>query len=154
MFVTLVTEVSLISREQNLRFAGYFKSDGVDRQQLPTDLHKCVGESQLATVKRGKLDALDAYDTASAAFVGKFMDVNYFTCLDDIVNAIDDLVALEDLYVSSTSRATRAGNPKKQAPQQQMPVFTDPERPHAGRGGGAGQRPPATAPIAAVVALP
>jgi hypothetical protein len=45
---------------------GYFKSDGVDRQQLPTDLHTCVGESQLATVKRSKLDALDAYDTAFA----------------------------------------------------------------------------------------
>jgi hypothetical protein len=80
---------------------GYFKSDGVDHQQLPTDLHKCVGESQLATVKRSKLDALDVYDTASAAFVGKFMVVNYFTCLDDITNAIDDLFALEDLYVGS-----------------------------------------------------
>ena len=34
---------------------GYFKSDGVDHQQLPTDLHKCVGESHLATVKRSKL---------------------------------------------------------------------------------------------------
>jgi hypothetical protein len=53
---------------------GYFKSDGVDHQQLPTDLHKCVGRSKLS-----KLDALDAYDTASAAFVGKFMVVNYFT---------------------------------------------------------------------------
>jgi hypothetical protein len=58
---------------------GYLKSDGVDYQQLPTDLHKCVGESQLATVKLSKLDALDAYDTASTAFVGKFMVVNYFT---------------------------------------------------------------------------
>jgi hypothetical protein len=134
--------------------SGYFKSDGVDRQQLPTDLHKCVGESQLATVKRSTLDALDAYDTASAAFVGKFMAVNYFTCLDDIANAIDDLFALEDLYVSATSSANRAANPKKQAPQQQMTVVAAPARPHAGRGGGAGQRPPTTAPIEAVVALP
>ncbi len=85
---------------------GYVKSDGVDRQQLPTDLHKCVGESQLTTVKRSKLDALDAHDTASTAFVGKFMGVNYFTSLDDITNAIDDLFALEDLYVSATSSAT------------------------------------------------
>jgi hypothetical protein len=30
------------------------------------------------------------------------MVVNYFTCLDDITNAIDDLFALEDLYVSTT----------------------------------------------------
>jgi hypothetical protein len=52
---------------------GYFKSDGVDRQQLPTNLHKCVGESQLDTVKRSNLDSLDVYDTASAAFVGKFI---------------------------------------------------------------------------------
>jgi hypothetical protein len=133
---------------------GYFKSDGVDRQQLPSDLHKCVGESQLAIVKCSKLNALDAYDTTSAAFVGKFMAVNYFTCLDDIANAIDDLFSLEDLYVSATSSATRDAKPKKQAPHQQMTVVAAPARPHAGRGGGAGQRPPATAPIAAVVALP
>ncbi len=133
---------------------GYFKSDGVDRQQLPTNLHKCVGESQFATVKRSTLDTLDAYDTTSAAFVFKFMDVNYFTCLDDIANSIDDLFALEDLYVSATSSATRADKPKKQAPQQQMTVVSDPARPHAGRGCGAGQRPPATAPIEAVVAIP
>ncbi len=82
---------------------GYFKSDGVDHKQLPTDLHKCVGESQVATVKCSNLDALNAYDTASSTFVGKFiMVVNYFTCLDDIANAIDDLFALEDLYVSAT----------------------------------------------------
>jgi hypothetical protein len=30
------------------------------------------------------------------------MDVSYFTCLDDIANAIDDLIALEDIYVSAT----------------------------------------------------
>ncbi len=133
---------------------GYFKSDGVDHQQLPTDLHKCVGESQLTTVKRSKLDALDAYDTASAAFVGKFMVVNYFTWFDDIANVIDDLFTLEDLYVSATSSDIRAAKPKKQAPQQQMSVVAAAARPHAGRGGGAGQRPPATAPIVAVVALP
>ena len=45
---------------------------------------------------------LDPYDTASTTFVDKFMAVNYFTCLDDIANAIDDLFALEDLYVSAT----------------------------------------------------
>jgi len=82
------------------------------------------------------------------------MVVNYFTCLDDITNAIDDLFALEDLYVSATSRDDRAAKPKKQAPQQQMDVVTAPARPHAGRGSGAGQRPPATTPIEAVVALP
>ena len=54
-------------------------------------------KSSLATVKRSKLVVLDAFDTASAAFVGKFMDVSYFTCLDDIANAIDDLIALEDI---------------------------------------------------------
>ena len=59
-------------------------------------------KSSLATVKRSKLVVLDAFDTASAAFVGKFMDVSYFTCLDDIANAIDDLIALEDIYVSKT----------------------------------------------------
>ena len=59
-------------------------------------------KSSLATVKRSKLVVLDAFDTASAAFVGKFMDVSYFTCLDDIANAIDDLIALEDIYVSAT----------------------------------------------------
>jgi hypothetical protein len=191
---------------------GYFKSDGVDRQQLPTDLYKCVGELQLSTVKRSKLDALDVYDTASAAFVDKFMVVNYFTCLDDIANAIDDLFALEDLYVTATGdsdkptveqvpfepsddgfydnyksqvnsfgetsgykrdsgqlvpkpvvatkthwregSATRAAKTKKQAPQQQMAVVAAPSRPHAGSGGGAGQSPPATAPITTVVALP
>jgi hypothetical protein len=30
------------------------------------------------------------------------MDVSYFTCLDDIANAIDDLIALEDIYISAT----------------------------------------------------
>jgi hypothetical protein len=30
------------------------------------------------------------------------MDVSYFTCLDVIANAIDDLIALEDIYVSAT----------------------------------------------------
>ena len=30
------------------------------------------------------------------------MDVSYFTCLDDIGNTIDDLIALEDIYVSAT----------------------------------------------------
>jgi hypothetical protein len=30
------------------------------------------------------------------------MVVNYFTCLDDIANSIDDLFSLEDLYVSAT----------------------------------------------------
>jgi hypothetical protein len=79
---------------------------------------------------------------------------NYFTCLDDIANAIDDLFALEDLYVSATSSGTRADKPKKQEPHQQMDVITAPTRPHAGREGGVGQRPPSTAPIAAVVALP
>jgi hypothetical protein len=133
---------------------GYFKSDGVDRQQLPTDLHKCVGESQIATVKCSKLDALDTYDTESAAFIGKFMVVNYFTCLDDIANTIDDLFTLEDLYASATSSATRAAKTKKQEPQQKMTVVTVPARPHAGSGGGAGQRPPTTDPIEAVVALP
>jgi hypothetical protein len=175
-------------------------------QDQPTE------KSPLATVKRSKLDALDAFDTVSAAFVGKFMDVSYFTCLDDIANAIDDLIPLEDIYVSSTGdsdkptvepvvlkpsvdeiydinksqvnsfgetssykrdseqlvpkpvaatttewrkdRATRAAKPKNQAPQQQMDVVTAHARPHAGRGRGARQRPPATALIAAVVALP
>jgi regulator of sigma D len=89
---------------------GYFKSDGVDHQQLPTDFHKCVGESQLTTVKRSNLDALDAYDTTSSVFVDKFMVVNYFTCLDDIANDIDDLFTLEDLYVSVLRQAyCRAG---------------------------------------------
>jgi hypothetical protein len=86
---------------------GAFKSDGCDRQRLPTDLDKCVGESPLATVKRTKLDAIDVYDTASAAFVDKFMDVNYFICLDDIANAIDDLITLEDLYVLATGDSDR-----------------------------------------------
>jgi hypothetical protein len=189
-----------------------FKSDGCDRQRLPTDLDKCVGESPLATLKRTKLDAIDVYDTVSAAFVGKFMDVNYFTCLDDIANAIDDLIALEDLYVPATGDSDkptvepvafepsddgiydnykrqvnsfgetsgckrdsghlvpksvastktdwregsvpRAAKPRKQAPQQQMAVVAAPASPHAGCGSGAGHRPPATAPIAAVVALP
>jgi hypothetical protein len=145
----------LLSKTYDVNLStGYFKSDEVDHQQLPTDRHKCVGESQLATVKRSKLDVLDSYDTASAAFVGKFMVVNYFTCLDDFANAIDDLFVLDDLYVSATSSATRAAKPKKQAPQQQMAVVVAPARPHAGSGGGAGQSPPATAPIAAVVALP
>ena len=59
--------VQLLAKDYGVNLStGYFKSDGVDRQQLPTDLHKCVGESQLATVKRSKLDALDAYDTAFA----------------------------------------------------------------------------------------
>jgi hypothetical protein len=99
----------LLAKDYDVNLStGYFKSDGVDRQQLPTDLHKCVGESQLATVKRSKLDDLDAYDTASAAFVGKFMVVNYFTCLDDIANAIDDLFTLEDLYVSATGDSDKS----------------------------------------------
>ena len=59
-------------------------------------------KSSLTTVKRSKLVVLDAFDTASAAFVGKFMDVSYFTCLDDITNTVDDLIALEDIYVSAT----------------------------------------------------
>lgn len=59
-------------------------------------------KSPLATVKRSKLVVLDAFDTASAAFAGKFMDVTYFTCLDAIANAIDDLIALDDIYVSAT----------------------------------------------------
>jgi hypothetical protein len=93
----------LLAKAQGVNLStGSFKSDGCDRQRLPTDLDKCVGESPLDTVKRSKLDAIDAYDTASSAFVGKFMDVNYFTCLDDIANAIDDLIDLEDLYVSAT----------------------------------------------------
>ena len=169
-------------------------------------------KSSLATVKRSKLVVLDAFDTASAAFVGKFMDVSYFTCLDDIANAIDDLIALEDIYVSATGdsdkptvepvalkpsvdeiydnkkrqvnsfgqtsgytrdyeqlvpkpvaatttewhegSATRAAKTKNQAPQQQMAVVAAHARPHAGCGRGAGQRPPATAFIAAVVAFP
>ena len=78
------------------------KSDGDDRQLIPTNLDKCVGESPLATVKRSKLDVLDAFDTTSVAFVGKFMDVSYFTCLDDIGNVTDDLISLEDIYVSVT----------------------------------------------------
>ena len=169
-------------------------------------------KSSLATVKRSKLVVLDAFDTASAAFVGKFMDVSYFTCLDDIANAIDDLIALEDIYVSATGdsdkptvepvalkpsvdeiydnkkrqvnsfgqtsgytrdyeqlvpkpvaatttewhegSATRVAKTKNQAPQQQMAVVAAHARPHAGRGRGARQRPPATAFIAAVVAFP
>ncbi len=59
-------------------------------------------KSPLATVKFSKLDVLDAFDTTSAAFVGKFMHVSYFTCLDDIANAIDDLITLVDIYVSTT----------------------------------------------------
>jgi hypothetical protein len=82
------------------------------------------------------------------------MVVNYFNCLDDIANAIDDLFTLEDPYVSTTSSAVRTVKPKKQAPQQQMTVVTAPARPHAGRGSGAGQRPPATAPIETIVVLP
>ena len=175
--------------------------------------HPQPGEkSSLDTVNRSKLVVLDAFDTASAAFVGKFMDVCYFTCLDDIANAIDDLIALEDLYVSATGdsdkptvepvafepsddgiydnykrqvnafgetsgynrdsgqlipkpvaatkthwregSAARAAKPKKQVSQQQMTVVVAPARPHAGRGSGTGQHPPATSPIAAVVALP
>jgi hypothetical protein len=50
--------------------------------------------------------------------------------------------------------ATRATKPKIQAPQQQMAVVAAHARPHAGCGRGAGQRPIATALIAAVVALP
>jgi hypothetical protein len=169
-------------------------------------------KSPVATVKRSKLDFLDGFDTASAAFVDKFMDVSYFTCLDDIANAIDDLIALVDIYVSATGdsdkptvepvalkpsvdriydnnklqvncfgetsgykrdseqlvtkpvaatttewsegSATRAAKPKKKAPQQQIAVVVAHVRPHAGRGSGAGQRPPATALIGAVVALP
>jgi hypothetical protein len=152
--VTKLT-AQLLAKDYDVNLStGYFKSDGVDHQQLPTDLHKCVGESQLTTVKCSKLDTLDTYDTESVVFIGKFMTVNYFTCLDDIANAIDDLFDLEDLYVSATSSATRAAKSKKQAPQQQMTVVTAPARPHAGRGGGAGQRPPATTPIEAVVDLP
>ena len=30
------------------------------------------------------------------------MDVSYFTCLDDIGNVTDDLISLEDIYVSVT----------------------------------------------------
>jgi hypothetical protein len=82
------------------------------------------------------------------------MVVNYFTCVDDIANAIDDLFTLEDLYVSATSSVTRTDKPKKQASQQQMTVVDAPVCPHAGRGGGEGQRPHATVPIVAVVALP
>jgi hypothetical protein len=166
----------------------------------------------LADVKRSKLDVLDAFDTASTAFVDKFMDVSYFTCLDVIANDIDDLIALEDIYVSATGdsdkptvepvalkpsvdeiydinkrqvnsfgetigykrdseqlvpkpvaatttewregSATRSAKPKIQAPQQQMAVVAAHARPHAGCGRGAGQRPPATALIAADVALP
>ena len=58
-------------------------------------------KSPLATVKRSKLDVLDAFNTASTAFVGKFMDVSYFTCLDVIANAIDDLIALEDMQITA-----------------------------------------------------
>jgi hypothetical protein len=169
-------------------------------------------KSPLATVKRSKLDVLDAFDTASTVFVGKFMDVSYFTCLDVIVNAIDDLIALEDIYVSATGdsdkptvepvalkpsvdeiydinkrqvnsfgetsgykrdseqlvpkpvastttewregSATRTTKTKIQAPQQQMAVVAAHAHPHAGCGRGAGQRPIATALIAAVVTLP
>ena len=57
-------------------------------------------KSPLATVKRSKIDVLDAFDTTSTAFVGKFMHVSYFTCLDDIANAIDDLIALEDMQIT------------------------------------------------------
>ncbi len=169
-------------------------------------------KSPLATVNRSKLDVLDVFDTASAAFVGKFMDVSDFTCLDDIANAVDDLITLEDIYVSATGdsdkptvepvvlkpsvdeiydikkrqvnsfgetsgykrdyeqlvpmpvtatttewcegSATRAAKTKNQATHQKMTVVAAHARPHAGRGRGAGQRPPATALIAAVVALP
>ena len=50
--------------------------------------------------------------------------------------------------------ATRVAKTKNQAPQQQMAVVAAHARPHAGRGRGAGQRPPATAFIVAVVAFP
>jgi hypothetical protein len=46
-----------------------------------TPSYKCVGESQLTTVKLSKLDTLDTYDTASTAFIGKVMVVNYFVVL-------------------------------------------------------------------------
>jgi hypothetical protein len=65
-----------------------------------------VEKSPLVSVNRSKLDVLDAFDTASAVFVGKFMDVSYFTCLDVIVNAIDDLIVLVDIYVSATVTPT------------------------------------------------
>jgi hypothetical protein len=66
---------------------------------LPSDSDAAAN---LDLVTRGKLDAHDAYDAASAAFVDKFMHDNYFTSLDDIGQAIDALNALEDLYVLAT----------------------------------------------------
>jgi hypothetical protein len=51
--------------------------------------------------------------------------------------------------VSSVARA----NPKRQQPPQQMAAAA-PARSNAGRGSGGGQRPPATAPVAAVAVLP
>ena len=140
------------------------------------------------------------------------MDVNYSTCLDDITNVIDHLIALEDVYVSTTGdsdnptvepiafepsddgiydnyksqvnsfgetsgykrdyeqivpkpvaattpdwrevSATRAAKPNNQASPQQMSVVAAHACHHAGRGRGVTQRTPATASIAAVVALP
>jgi hypothetical protein len=111
------------------------------------------------------------------------MVVNYFTYLDGIAIVIDDLFTLEDLCVSATGDSDkptvepvafelvpksvaatkthwREGNavtvpkPEKEAPPQQMTVVVVPEHPHTGRGSGAGQSPPATVPIEAVVALP
>ena len=50
-----------------------------------------------------------------------------------------------------TGNDVRSAKPKKQAPQQQMAPAVAHARPAMGRGGG---RPPATAPVAAVAALP
>jgi len=66
---------------------------------LPSDSDAAAN---LDLVTRGKLDAHDAYDAASAAFVDKFMHDNYFTSLDDIGQAIDALNAIEDLYDLAT----------------------------------------------------
>jgi hypothetical protein len=67
----------LLTKDQFLNLStGSSKSDGDDRQLIPTNLDKCVGESPLATVKHSKLDILDAFDTTSVDFVGKFMDVS------------------------------------------------------------------------------
>jgi hypothetical protein len=80
----------------------FFLSLACESQPLINECVQPAEKSPLATVKLSKLDVLDTFDTSSTAFVGKFMDVSYFTCLDVIANAIDDLIALEDIYVSAT----------------------------------------------------
>ena len=127
-------------------------------------------KSSLAIVKRSTLVVLDAFDTASAAFVGKFLKPSVDEIYDNKKRQVNsfgqtsgykrDYEQLVPKPVAATTTewhegsATRAVKTKNQASQQQMTVVAAHARPHAARGRGAGQRPPATAVIAAVVAFP